>query len=423
MTGQEPLGHHVSKKSEGDIVKPKKQYGKQNTHFLCFPLVNDTSVPQLVESLQHFRDVTITSPSPATVRTQTTSHETEPHDTVSSDPLGNLSRPTTSTLAESLKVLPRVVHRPPGTYHLTIGVMQLDSREKLQDACELLQSLDLRQMFQEACRRPPTNTHSKKWPMDTISEDNSGILRCESTTMKDHDLAVDESAAILEASVAPIRLTLRGLSTFGSSKRASVIYANPHDQALTEQPHSHHSTSTCPTLHSFALHLDHAFRQGGFFRDTRPITLHATVANMRYANQAKRGRTSKGRNWTHGKDRWRTVDARDVFAVFNRYGGDIKRAEEAGIGLSSDDDQQLDVANADIDDEGNQNSEAERSADGDDDLRNSTRDAEVLSDQAFVFAKDVLIDRVAICRMGATPSDDPLLGAIYPPVSEKLIFD
>jgi hypothetical protein len=31
---------------------------KRPTHFVCFPLVTDQSVPQLVESLKHFRDVT-----------------------------------------------------------------------------------------------------------------------------------------------------------------------------------------------------------------------------------------------------------------------------------------------------------------------------------------------------------------------------
>lgn len=319
-------------------------------------------------------------------------------------------------------VLPSIVHRPPGTYHLTIGVMQLDSPEKLQEACDLLQTLDLKGLLREACSGPPTNKYSRKWPVEAVDEDASDNTNSERLNMEEHGITVAEGEKEVETSITPIRLTLSGLSTFGSPKRASVIYANPHDQGLVEKPPSHHSASACPTLHNFALHLDHAFRQAGFFRDTRPITLHATVANMRYANQAKKGRTSKGRSWTHGKDRWRTVDARDVFAVFNKYNGDVEQAEEAGLEPSPDTDLPSDVANADTDVEDDPVDEVEETRE-DGPKKADDRDNGESLDKAFVFAQDILVDRVAICKMGATPSDHPVLGATYPPVSEKSIFE
>lgn len=81
------------------------------THFLCLPLVNSVSGPQLRSSLERFRA-----------------------EILDSEVLRNLSRPD------------RVI-RPLGTLHLTLGVMSLTEPEKLAQAVKLLQDIDVQSLM------------------------------------------------------------------------------------------------------------------------------------------------------------------------------------------------------------------------------------------------------------------------------------
>ena len=94
------------------------------THFLCFPLVNETSQQQLEASIAKFQ-----AEIPPRPRRE------------NDDPL----RPRPP-------LFPKDAVRPVGTLHLTLGVMSLSTTE-LEEAMDLLQNLDLTSMLQEAQER------------------------------------------------------------------------------------------------------------------------------------------------------------------------------------------------------------------------------------------------------------------------------
>jgi hypothetical protein len=93
------------------------------THFLCLPLVTETSKPQLEASLRKFRD----------------SVATKYLDGLPADdaPLGFGQAPRAP-------LIPPKAIRPIGTIHFTLGVMSLESEEKVDEAVEHLQGLNLK---------------------------------------------------------------------------------------------------------------------------------------------------------------------------------------------------------------------------------------------------------------------------------------
>ena len=155
----------------------------------------------------------------------------------------------------------------------------------------------------------------------------------------------------------PLTVNLHGLGTFPSAKKARVFYSPPQDSER---------------LLPFANAIRQRFRDAGFVTEARPLTLHATVANLRYASKARKGRGGRAaRAWE--KD---TVDARSLIACFN--GVEDGRTEQDREGAAT----------------------AENLRPGD----------------SFVFAKDIVIDRVRICKMGAETSEDAVLGMVYPAI-------
>ena len=410
---------------------PKKE---RATHFLCFPLASESTVPELARSLEYFRSVSteperrleLTADGKMRVVTWDAKPASRPakqggtNDVFSTsegdDPLGN-----EKTLADSLKVLPSVVHRAAGTYHLTLGVMDLTEEARMQMAKDLLQSLNLPQLLRNAEIGAPKGTkQAKKWEEKSTEEtgevDDGGSVHGETKDDNPPASLVTKGIKSLERPVSPppsstlaapgrplpeasntatlpLHVSIIGLGAFPKHKAARVLWARPREHSQTVPPWS---LTTHPTftpyntrLYNLALHIREVFRQEGFITETRPLVLHATVANMRYKTQAKGGRTSKGRNWADGKKRWKEglVDARDLVRVFGNFGGDVEEAE------------------------------AEQAV-GKDDGRDEQREDQ---EKGFVWLKDAMIDRVAICKMGATVAEDPLWGYWYPPVVEKMI--
>ena len=90
---------------------------------------------------------------------------------------------------------------------------------------------------------------------------------------------------------------------------------------------------------------------------------------MSYANRAKAGKKGRGR----GRGRLETVDARQIVRVFEEGNGGGDENDSGGGG--------------------------------------------------YIWAENIVVNSVVICRMGAQKSEDPMLGLVYPPVGEKVIFD
>lgn len=388
---------------EENFHRPDRQKGrggpprKRDTHFLCFPLVTDTSIPQLATALCHFREVA-TKPSRSAREQSKLDEDNEEHESdveagakaKAADDTRTDSHQLESYLNHSkplqppvkgLNILPAITHRPPGTFHLTLGVMDLSEPEEMSRALTLLQELD----YGEILKGVSEQQNETEWPSERYSQPDS-------TTHDQTSSLSSESEAKLSSLTRPVsppqitqrsrsaisgftqeqppKISLTGLSTFPSAKSSRVFYAKPSPARDSPFP-----------LLPFGQAIRRKFREAGFITETRPLVLHATVANMRYAVQARGGRTSKGKAWRYGKDRWNDgqVDARELIKCFDQYGGESQeyvqgrlRADETGT--------------------------------------------------EFVWASDIVVDRVAICKMGAEKSDDEVLGQVYPPVDEKKLF-
>ncbi|PYI02189.1 hypothetical protein BO78DRAFT_400700 [Aspergillus sclerotiicarbonarius CBS 121057] len=151
---------------------PKKEKRPPLTHFLCLPLINTTSLPQLESSLATFKASIPSLPPP---------------DTSHSHPLKPLPQPQ--------PLIPPSAHRPVGTLHLTLGVMSLPTPERLSQALGFLQSLDLWSMLRESA---PTST---------------------STT----------STTIPSENPEPLVIALKSLHALPRPKTATVLHASPVD--------------------------------------------------------------------------------------------------------------------------------------------------------------------------------------------------
>lgn len=140
--------------------------------------------------------------------------------------------------------------RPPGTLHLTLGVMSLPSQTQLDRAVELLRGLNLRELV-------------------------GGVRASLARQQKGSDGAADAQARPL--------IALRGLQTMQSPAKTSVLYAPPVD------------VDGSGTLVGLCEAVKKVFVERGVMADDgRPLLLHATVVNTIYAKD-ERGRRRKDR--------------------------------------------------------------------------------------------------------------------------------
>ena len=433
---------------------------RRDTHFLCFPLTTKAAIPQLVQSLNAFKCATTTVHPRQKLMDQRRQEEEEAETNsrsgqsinVESDPASTAAQTTHSTF--SLRIIPSTAHRPPGTFHLTLGTMDLSSPTEMRRAIDLLHSLNLQGLLAlastpsqadhvtnrqsasptasdsatkrrlsrpnptrlndtsgatemsdnlsrasrlvkdvghgiregvektvDTLRRsvspPDTKARRRSRGMSLSSLSNSPPLQRqdgdvaevgvdsahrEPTVMGGDVVPADERLNGLEAMnmhrPPPLTINLHGLGTFPSAKKARVFYAPPQDASDRLLP--------------FANAIRQRFKDAGFVTEARPLTLHATVANLRYASKARKGRSGRAAR-ARGRD---TVDARSLIERFS--GADDGRTEQGVEGAAAA-------------------------------VEPQQRDS-------FVFAKDIVIDRVRICKMGAERSEDEVLGMVYPAI-------
>lgn len=115
--------------SSGDSKKSGQPKRARLTHFLCLPLVTEISKPQLEVSLSQFQE----------------SLSTKFHDGLPADD----DTPREFGQAPRAPLIPPKAIRPVGTIHFTLGVMSLETDERVQEAVDFLQGLDLRSMVEE----------------------------------------------------------------------------------------------------------------------------------------------------------------------------------------------------------------------------------------------------------------------------------
>ncbi|KIX93104.1 uncharacterized protein Z520_11161 [Fonsecaea multimorphosa CBS 102226] len=479
----------ASKKSSWGKGTTNPQHNKRPTHFVCFPLVSDESVSQLSKSLTYFRS--ITTPLPAPDREVTPErgggHGIHP-DSTAPEQSGREIRGDRD-VDRALRIIPEQAHRPPGTFHLTLGVMHLPNAEDLENAAALLQRIDYLELLRRAeagegdeaegsARRrrdkqrprggtgkdaneltPNTETHSgvqgktgEVQPASTGGADRSNDAQHEIrsqppisegqadpqelqqtrdpqpvTNTSNHEPEEKENlhqaakqAGVIPSSHAqaltslrreisppprrvsapsstlaqdnseepdppppvPITISLSSLGTFPSARSARVFYAEPHDPTSR--------------LQRFGNLVRDVFREAGLITETRPLVLHATVANLIYVKSRGKGRgkwkgKGKGRGGGAGDDG--NVDAREILRLFNHDGGN-----HTGAASSPSLPPPPSLCSAV------------------DELNRTT------ADNPFTWAKDIPIRSIRICKMGAEPSPLPGWGLEYPPVAEKVFL-
>lgn len=222
------------------------------THFLCVPLITPLSKSQLLSSLHQFT-TSVTVP----------------------DDQGNTSIPDRAI-------------RPLGTLHLTVGVMSLQSKERVEAAVTFLHTLDV----QELLRRPVAAAlNYMKASMEGSDADS---------TITDTALSTPQT----EDPTSPLVVSLTGLYPMHSPSSTSILYTSPQDPTSRLQ-------SLCEALRI-------AFTEAGFVvSETRPLLLHATIVNTLYVKD----RSKRLRGGGHGKEGKvkRGFDARQILEKYEEH--------------------------------------------------------------------------------------------------------
>jgi activating signal cointegrator complex subunit 1 len=231
----------------------------QLTHFLCIPLVNSTSQPQLEVSIGKFKEHVCFTPSVETFQEVGTAE-------------GSNDSP----------LHPDAI-RPVGSLHLTLGVMSLDE-EKLAQATTLLQSLDLEKLLQGTT--VPQSSQIDTTDTSTITPDSA--ISTLSTTDGPETTASDLQTV-------PLTLSLEGLEPMQSPTKTSILYIRPHDATKRLEP-------LCKALRKSLTEA------GLLVPDTRSLRLHATIVNTIYIKGRKKNKKPKAEATEGKKDEVKTTE-------------------------------------------------------------------------------------------------------------------
>jgi activating signal cointegrator complex subunit 1 len=170
--------------------------GPRLTHFLCLPLVNEGSRPQLEQAMEVF-----------------------------------VQQPRHNVFHEA-------AIRPIGTFHLTLGMMSLTTEEKLQEAIQFLNEIDLQDVLSSISTRA-----------SSLTPDDSGI----------------------EANV-KLHISLNSLAPMDVPEKTRVLYSVPDDST--------------DRLQHLGEKLQLLFREKELVVDEkRELKLHATVVNTTYSQR------------------------------------------------------------------------------------------------------------------------------------------
>jgi activating signal cointegrator complex subunit 1 len=304
--------------------------------------------------------------------------------------------------------------RPLGTLHLTLGVMSLTTRDRLDEATSFLNSLDIEQILRDATRNGADISQQQR-----------------------------SSAEEEENSLAPISVSLQSLYALPKAEAATVLYAKPVDPTSR--------------LYPLGVKLRERFVEAGLIQPDylktkprkgskvtdnktsrngapeqaeipkpklRPLLLHATIVNTVYA---RGGNSAQNR----GKDRRRggplTFDARDMLTHHHDFYTDDTCVEAKKHDIS--DSSFLEDAKSDRSSESNDESSSTSTQE---DAHPSRTVQQITPETAdsekfpFVWARNFHIEKVCICEMGAKAvvhgDGDPLgarLGQKYRVVAER----
>jgi activating signal cointegrator complex subunit 1 len=272
-------------------------------------------------------------------------------------------------------VVPSKAVRPLSTLHLTLGVMSLDEA-KLEETKQYLQGFSLHRLLRDLTQRKVAQQAAED---GTISENLNAAA------MPDTDA---------------LTINLEALTPMQAPQNTSILYASPKDSTQR--------------LMTFATSLRTEFMQKGFMiEDTRPLKLHATIINTIYAKSA----AQRGRR-------------KSVMDTLKHIEHKVSPHHHKPKPANHDD--QVSTAGSGEENDAAKESSARNEGHGPDAKSWMRFDARELieSYKSFVWAEDVRIDRVQICKMGAkkmwsggAEGEGEVLDEKYEVVFEKSIFD
>ncbi|KAL8961525.1 MAG: hypothetical protein Q9193_001934 [Seirophora villosa] len=314
------------------------------THFLCLPLTTH-SAPQWLAALQHFTaDIQALQPPKSCA-------------------------PPTSGSPAAARSIPIKAIRPLGTLHLTIGVMSLTKPEQLDAAVELLRGLDIGSMLAKADEKHASEQRAEVRPAEM---NKKGGPESTSKISEDEPLPSSQSS-----SPDPLTLSFTGLKSMRSPASTSFLYIPPGD--------------TSGRLYPFCRALKDRFTHENLMvEETRAMKLHATVLNTIYAGKV------------YPSKRPAQAEGPAVEDVENGHGSEGAHDEE-GHATGEPIDEDHDIAE--------QNGAKSEGARPDQSMKKKGKrrkqavqfDARHLLERYvdFEWARDVRVEKVAICEMGA----------------------
>ncbi|KAK2871967.1 hypothetical protein FQN49_002664 [Arthroderma sp. PD_2] len=350
----------------------------QLTHFLCIPLISETSISQLASSLVEFK---------------------------SSIPLVSPPGPAAGHVPDS-PLVPYGALRPLGTLHFTLGVMSLTTQERLDEALDFLQSLDLTSIMQEAeleakSRRPPRQGggHGETGSLEPLTIDLTSlhalpkaraatILHASplDTTGRLHPFCVKLRDKFIEAGFMHrdmMRVNSRNKestgvesSKIGESSRGNDTDRHQEDDGDGNKGDEDDTGSPSNTRNS---------NSGNQTGRPRPLLLHATIANTIYLGK-RRNKPQPGSRGNRGKGK--SVFTFDATELLEKFGGRNPGPH--------------DKANS----------------------RNMKGEEPQAAREPFKWAQNIPIDRLCICEMGAKPVSQetkggPALGQEYKIIRQR----
>ncbi|KAL4982367.1 hypothetical protein BDW68DRAFT_192217 [Aspergillus falconensis] len=446
--------NNTNKQRKGPSNNPKPKRPPL-THFLCLPLINSISLPQLETSLASFK---------------------------ASIPPIRLSNPDKEQQGEQRQaqcpLIPNDAIRPAGTLHLTLGVMSLPTPERLDEALRFFHSLDLialmRKAEESAARKRPCAGAEKRetLPMEYVQStgQGNGIASDASLlTRQSPEPALRDERPLGESTApGPFNISLESMHALPRARSATVLHAAPVDptsrlypfcEALrdkfleagflqgeykTEPKKTQKKQETGPqSEHENRNQTGQAQDKPDLVSTTisehksetnlkpRPLLLHATIVNTIYIRGMKRntgGGKSGGKKGARS-DRL-TFDARDILSHYRNFYLDSERTiprSSGGVIDQSKSHGELETirgySRGDIPAGGYSDADAPK---GVGETRSIPSDGQNTG-YPFVWARNIPIERVCICEMGAKKLDQTAdesgmnarLGEKYKVVAER----
>lgn len=370
----------------------------QLTHFLCLPLVNSISLPQLESSLAAFKAAIPSLPH----------DQNEARYKV----LGEKRNP----------LIPDGALRPLGTLHLTLGVMSLPTKERLEEALEYFQSLDLAAMMREAENKAERLQPGRPEQLPSSNESSNPPQSFNVSLESLYALPRARSATILHA--APVDPTSR-LYPFCEILRDKFLEAGfmvgeskgshqPQPQVegvdqRTTEGRPHQEANDTKSTHTPPI------------SKPRQLLLHATVVNTIYVKGRRGPSNASGNNHDRKKKDRYTIDARDMIGHYRDYYLDHTRTTPRSTVIVPGRSRETPIPPSDA-----VNSEILTEEESSDDDNNSGQDQK----RPFVWARDFPLDSVCICEMGAKKLDpkdtsgvNARLGEKYQVVAERSLLE